>query len=354
MAPVTVLDMRNHWWRRGRAAACLAVLLALLTPTIGRAEAPWPGVPDDTLPTKISCPRDPAGCGLTIDWFGIQTRGLTQVKRARQWARIPLQAALVNFATAATAYYPESDPEGRLTTSATFANVFLSSPRGSAHGYGESLPFTVRTVAFGSIPVQARVQVVQARDERNLPIPFRTRLDQTKYRTIKDRSRYDPIRLSGQVGVQVLGLSVDGVDLGLAGSCRTTQPGALVLESPGGWVPDPPAIRTSAKVKAYADSLALHGIFSGGGGAISGTVDVPPFTGCRTTSGDDVSQLLTATVSGSNNPVSVSTPNLGLDSCWTVVPPLGFHKPRGPFQGDPTIDCDQIATPYDFPLPKRR
>jgi hypothetical protein len=40
------------------------------------------------------------------------------------------------------------------------------------------------------------------------------------------------------------------------------------------------------------------------GGTLNGTIDIPPFTGCTTASGDDLSALMTLSASGPDNPVS--------------------------------------------------
>ncbi len=322
-----------------RSILLISLLSLWAVAPAGAAPAPpWPGLPSDTVTE---------GAG---GWLGTQATGINEVVRAEQWARIPLQASLAVIGTVTTRYYPADDPESRLSDSTIWAAVFWSSPRDAAHGYGESLPFTVRTVAFGAIPVEATVQVSQARDRAGLPIPFATKFTYTSYQD--HRLHYAPTDLSGRVALHVRRLVVDGVPLSLRSTCET-DPTSIRMHSPGGWAPPQPSGNSPSEWKAYADGLAERGLFTDGGGRIDGTIDIPAFAGCRTTTGEDLSRLLTASISGKGNPVSISTPTTSVRSCWTVVPPLGLVAPRGPFQGDPGQNCNATMTPWRIPFPAR-
>ena len=313
--------------------------------TSSNAEPPWPGLNDDPLP-GLNAPL----------WMSMTSTGISKIDRARQWTRIPLQAAIAKSGIDQL-NYPPDDPEGRRQYQGGYANLTWSSPANGARGYGESLPFTVRTVAFGAVPVEARVQLTQLRDEDDVPVPFKSHGAITTFWT-GQWGRVEAAEASGSVRVRVLELSVDGVDLGLRASCQSRAPATLTLSSKEGFVDrQPSGADPLEEHKAWSDDLSERGLFANlAGGRLDGTVEIPPFSNCRSATGEDISPLLTASVSGPANSVSITTPNTTAgEPCWTPVGSLGIRKQRGPFQGDPTVNCreDPNTLPWDPPFPER-
>jgi hypothetical protein len=114
-------------------------------------------------------------------------------------------------------------------------------------------------------------------------------------------------------------VAVNGVPLDVGPSCRTKgtlttpgngiDPGALVLV--GGDAPDDP--------EPDANNPAA-------GGALAGLASIPPFTGCVSSSGENLDALLTASVSGPRNYVQVDegTPcsGFGYGTCTSSKLPL--------------------------------
>jgi hypothetical protein len=75
------------------------------------------------------------------------------------------------------------------------------------------------------------------------------------------------------------------------------------------------------------------------GGLLLGSLDIPAFAGCTTAGGDDISALLTATVSGDGNAVQIRTQSLG-----------GESLPAGT---DPFTACPYTRKCVDaFPVPE--
>lgn len=341
------MNARHVTWRRG--AGLIAAALLIMAPLPAQAiPAPWPGLP--AVPPSAQ-------------WYGIQGNGFSEAARAQQWIQIPSQAiAFANTTTYTT--FPPDDPQHRQFIVHNRPLLFLSSPAGDRYGYGVGLPVTVQTVAFGAIPVQARVQLAQVRDAAGLPEPLMGDGIEDSWTTPQqvrpgftstDRTR--SVHLIGAVVLRVLDLSADGVALRLRSDCQTA-PISIDLDGAPDWEGDPlsdpraqdpiPTLGT-----ASANWMAARGEGTvGQGGAVSGTVAIPAFRGCRTAAGEDVSQLLTASISGPGNQVSVGFPPMKGFACSSAIPPLNFLGTRKPFAGDPS-DCDPAFAPPTFHYPAR-
>ncbi len=111
--------------------------------------------------------------------------------------------------------------------------------------------------------------------------------------------------IRGRARVVVETLRVDGVDLRIAGSCRTAL-FDLSLESPdvydlqpGLTVADSPFLDPADKGQTAVEYIMTNPYFKlTSGGLLTARFEVPAFSGCRTATGEDVSRLLTAAVSG--------------------------------------------------------
>lgn len=328
-------------------------LLALAGMVVGLSQlpassipSPWEGVPE--VPPSAQ-------------WFGLQGNGMSEVARAKQWMILSSQAvAVANHLESAD--YPPDDPEQRHYSYTHRPRVFLSSPVDGEKGYGEGIPVTVRTVGFGALPVEARVQVVQTRDENDLPLPFVGEATETRYRVpqqvrpgVLSTLRLDSLHLTGSVTVRVLSVAIDGTDLELSGRCES-GPIELDLQGESTWEDDPLTdYRMAAPPVALGTGSATwnaeRGIGTPGhGGAVSGLVEVPPFRNCTVASGEDLSTLLTGALSGPGNGVTVGFAPISGFKCSTPVPPYNFPGPRAPFSGEPT-DCDPDFRPPEFSYP---
>jgi hypothetical protein len=325
---------------------CVCAPLLLVEMHSAQAAVPWPGLP--TPPDNYTV------------WAGSEGNGLSGVAKAQQWIRIPAQAVAA-VAHASQFPYPPGDP--RKAQGQMDPLIFLSSPAGSSYGYGESVPITVHTVAFGAIPVTARVQIEQIRDSDGLPVPLKgidhsdTYWDPQPVRPgFSSTVHSDGLIIAGQVTVRVRQLSVDGVDIGLKGSCQT-DPLDLNLTSKDYWAGDPlndPQVQglpvPSHEVSQWA---ADHGEGSAYlGGAVQGTVTIPPFSGCVTETGDDVSRVLTGAISGPGNEIKIGVGSLGNGYLCASRLPNGFKTTRAPFSGDPS-DCPASVEPPTFTYPSR-
>jgi hypothetical protein len=203
------------------------------------------------------------------------------------------------------------------------------SPPGFADGYGHLEPLTVRTVGFGMIPVEATVQVSQRRSNGR-PIPIRIELIQDEY--YNGSWVFHPAHVTDAFEVRVTDVIVDGVDIGLTGTCRTVRPAPVVMLGQGFTAPADVAVQGGTKVgewlwKTKDPSEFFHPVY---GGQMEGTVDIPPFTGCITRSGDDLSDIITGSVAGPDNHVIFRMNRIcGKSEQGVNMPPApGENNPR--------------------------
>lgn len=322
-----VLIMRFKPRRLGALLAAGAVLAGTLVATQGGSQAdttsPWPGLPL------------PEGKSANGGWLGAAQTGLTEAVTAKQWVRLPLtiDAMAANFVTG-------NGGTGPLGPVASFNNVFVSawfvSPAGSKQHYGIAPPITVRTVAFGSIPVVATISVRQRLASDGLPLPFTTETPERVYADGSGDLTVDPVVVKDAFDVKVTKLSVDGVGLILTGPCVTAHPAPIDVSSEGFTIP------RSVGDGPFDPTKNFYGVK---GGTLAGTIDIPAFHGCTTNSGDDVSRLLTASVSGSGNPLTL---RVGNTSCMTIV--KNVSVPPGPGDDTPAkAHCDPDVTPPAIP-----
>jgi hypothetical protein len=309
---------RKRYLRHGLWAVALGTVLVFSAQS-SSADEWYPGLPD---------PED----GFSSQWSGAAGSGLSYAKRAKQWFRSPdaMSTASIQFRIPA---------HGQVEIS---ARAYLVSPKGAPANYGYLAPMKVRSVGFGLMPVEATVQVSQRR-ENGYPIALKAELGATQY--------YEPFGNGGEavarevaaptvvddaLNVQILEVLVDGVDLQLTGDCRTVTPAPVHLVGPGYTIAFPYSDGNADKFYRSADPSTYFNPYKGG--QLTGTMTIPAFTGCTTASGDDLSALMTLSVSGPDNPISAragwpcsrnekgasaplapgqSTPKLTLNSGWT-------------------------------------
>lgn len=287
------------------------------------AEGPWPGLPRFT------------GEG---SWTGAAQGGISQAAKARQWAQVPMQVTAARQQTTGTEY-PQPDPLDRFSRRVYTISLFLVSPPGSEHNYGMSPKFTVRTVAFGAIPVEATLQLIQRRGPDGLPVPIVASSGITFF-NVSGTAEYEDTVIEDDVTLRVTRLVVDGVDLGLAGRCQTAEPGKLSLFGRG-WN------ETEGVSRDYPWLQGRY--FASAGGALEGSVDIPSFAGCTSSNGEDISRLLASAVSGPGNAVKlhvsgpVCTPNL--------APSPGTTRPDQPGPNPALPVCPAEKVPPQVPIP---
>ncbi len=343
--------MSSRPLRRAIGLSLASVVALVGLPSAGTAEpGPWPGLP--------AVPEHPvitnSGDRNLTGWLNPPANGVAGSVASQQWLRMPTMAIANNIVFDTTEQNTEDTSDGAVFYDARFApEYFLVSPPGSAEPYGYGPVMPVRTVAFGSIPVEVEIQVRQQRDPDGLPVPISSYVveryvyDSTSPSANGQRLLFLPASIDAQVSIAVLGLEVDGVDVGIGPRCST-----------------PPTARLSAESPAYAnpggeEDLTVFDPRDGAngfvGGTFYGTVDIPGFTSCRTSTGDDLAPLLTSALSGPQNPVAVQYGSL------FCVSPDGEGPPR-PGQSTPeAAGCSQfqyapenpdlwaVPLPWDLP-----
>lgn len=338
--------------RRALALAVAATSLLMLPSTSSAEPGPYPGIPNIDLPADFPAL---AGDRNIESWLNGPLNGLAGSPKALQWARIPLGALASNTVIATCGNdlnpCPFPVPDGTQDLTRFSIVAFLVSPEGSAEPYGFGQIATVRTVAFGSIPAEVGIQVVQSRDSDNLPVPL-DGLFSTRQEFIGGQNYFvsEAGTITGQVSVRVVSLRLDGVDVGLSGACESgTTPLSLSSER----------LRT-LDAEHLANVDPRKHFYQAEGGGVSGKLDIPPFGPCGTDSGDDIGPILTSVLSGPDNDVSAQ---FGALFCLAEFTPDGFPLPTPPgadspaeagcsqYQLQPDVNPDLWAIPLPWDIP---
>lgn len=319
------------------------VALASTSRSAEAADGPVPGLPAISCPsigaeypegTRNSCAEfpDPDSYATNGTWLNFPQVGLAGSPKAKQWTRVPLSMMATSVIFTYKGWGDGAVGEKSETEFWYDTQAFFVSPPGSSHPYGDSAPIPIRTVAFGSVPVEATLQVSQARTADGLPEPLRFRPHDYKLARANGNTMVvESAALDAKVIVAVRSLVVDGVDVQLGDSCRSQRPASLQLESKELRVDQP---ERDLEYEVFDPDVYQYGI---NGGTLQGVIDIPAFTGCSTASGDDVSPLLTAAVSEEDAPLSV---RLGATNCqiydenFNARPiPAGVERPDDPRAG---------------------
>jgi hypothetical protein len=372
------------------AAAALATggLMTLPSSSVADDNGPVPGLPAIPCPpvgdgfpegTDNSCRAqpDPDDYANNGSWLNFPQVGVVGSLPAKQWARVPLS---MMSASVIFNYYnhPTEQVPGEKTTTEYWYDIkaFFVSPKGSKNPYGESALVPVRTVAFGSIPVEATLQVEQERDAGGDPVPLAFQPhDYTIYRgtpSVDVTKVVEKAEMQGKVIIKVKSLTVDGVDIGLGSVCRTGSYAKIRLSSPRVSSDQEPGYEgTYGRFEdiEFDPTKQQYGIQ---GGTLTGQIDIPGFTGCSTKTGDDLSPLLTSAISADGNPLMV---RIGATNCvvydfWdgggddpdnpdyskygSRPIPAGVNDPSDPRAGcttstHPNPKIVTVPEPFDFP-----
>ncbi|WGL53036.1 hypothetical protein P5P86_04235 [Nocardioides sp. BP30] len=220
-----------------------------------------------------------------------------------------------------------SDPAAKLQSLYYRTDLYAAWPPKGGAVPGAFPPIQVKTVAFGSIPVTATLQlhqtVVDGKLEPLLDQTWAPRNPGDGGGAPCDKSFSAPVNslVTGRVDISLTNLKVDGVPVEVGSSCRTVRPVDISLWGFDGYYPGQGG-RLGQYDGAHAGSLGkldspYYGEQNGTSIPASTGIDVPPFTGCRD-GGDDVSPLITAMASGPDNPVAaeqspINAGNVNLD-----------------------------------------
>lgn len=334
----------------GVAVACVAMLNASSAETLEDTLPEDPRFPGQGLPGYGQHPTTEQST-----WIDPQATTLNYMGVAKQWVRPPTLYTVGSNLPTATLNDPRCS--GRLGEGVRNRRdyraplVFLNphaAPTAS-NRFGETQSFTVRTAAFGSLPVEAVVTLEQPRNVEGAVLPAIATQRGVYYCVgegpFESGNGLLGTTVTGTVSVRVTRLRVDGVPISLASRCIAAD-GRLSLSAPDYFDGDP-QIRDEERPPQSSEDIAgiLRTKFFniGNGGLLSGTLDIPAFSGCRTTKGDDLSRILTAAVAGEGNPVTVRSEGL---------PPLDGLNPSTDPKTQPcpwTGNCEARLPALDIP-----
>lgn len=315
--------------RRSLKRAAAAVALAFLTFTLAgasHADEWYPGLPD------------PVDTGA---WANTAQGGMSYAGKTKQYVRMP-EAMITSTQRVLTT--PVSPALSRYEV---FALAYFVSPESAPENYGYMEPVTIRTVGFGLMPVEATVQVSQRR-ENGYPVPISVHL-QSVYNKDPQTFKYinwvaDPVVVDDRFNVEITNIKVDGHDLNLRPGCRAAQPAAVKMVGPGYTIQPLPMGESGWEDwhEAADPSTFFHPLY---GGQMHGTITMPAFTGCITSTGDDLSDMITQSVAGSDNKVTAQA----LGPCTHTIP--GENTPWPLAKGKNTPKRSECPTRPPLPYP---
>jgi hypothetical protein len=327
---------RRVWARRGASAGALALLAVA-----GSAA----GEPDPTYPNV-----EKFGQGFRAAY---DSTTLSYAAKSKQWIKLPdvVLASTVNTVNVVPGGAPPSctqqfgdlcnapaDASNRVFADArVYPVAALPANPGGAH-FDAFPDVTVKTVAFGSIPVDATLSLSLPTDAAGLPAGLHGTTTFDDYPAgagnpppeisdpAKSWTHFFDTPVAGGVWVRVKTLSVDGVPVDVGDHCRTAQPAKLNLIGKGYSVYDSDSVNPPPS--GYFQVLQ--------GGTLTGTIDVPRFTGCGT-GREDLSPLVSSVASGDGYPVEAQTGRV-FGACWNENPAI--------------IDWRQCPPAPEVPIPK--
>ncbi|WP_300680466.1 hypothetical protein [Nocardioides sp.] len=319
------------------ASAMAAAVMAAVPSS--KADDWWPGIPN--------------AVDVADAWYGSAVGGMGYSTKAAQWFRNPvgISVARAQATMQGSVGVPQVDSSGNpanVQRGEAVGEAYIVSPSGAPANYGYLAPATVRSVGFGLMPVEATIQVSQRR-RNGYPIPIRAVLHGRwvarhlgePYSEIIS----EPVVVDDALNVEVKAVKIDGRSVGLRPGCRTRTPAPIHLVGPG-YIIDTP--QDEPGWFASHDPTTFYSPFHGG--YMEGTITIPPFTGCRTATGDDISALMTVSASGPGNPIkAVSSDPF---ECSDHMPHIDGQ--RWPFPpGASTPKKTGCAGPMTLPYPPR-
>lgn len=336
------------------ATSCL--LVAALTVASAAEEPQQPGrepglpfVPCEDMP-ETPCPS--IDFADKYQWLNFAQLGMTGSPKAKQWARIPI-AVMGSVALLGYGQNLSNPPEYLSGTDFYYElRSFFVSPAGSADNYGLSPIIPVRTVAFGSIPVEVDLQIGQRRDANGLPIPLRASAKDNVRNELggplgPSRVELFPATLRERVHLFVRRVAVDGVDVKLDAPCQTSS--LALIDVASEYVQDT-SPDNSFQNERFDPKTGYYGL---AGGTLKGFIDIPSFSRCSTATHDDLAPLLTSAVSAPGNPVEIL---VGEISCIQAAEDGSLLPPKPGSTTPESINCQKFSPnpkvkPVPDPLP---
>lgn len=236
------------------------------------------------------------------------------------------------------------------------ATAWVQSPAGVEPEYGVFPSFQVGMLAFGAIPVTATVHITQPLvDGVASPLTLRwwtTIGHLLPGQTVPGYEQYGPApdfspnltffappaSITGTVVVQLTDVTVDRQPIDVGPACQTRATMDL-SEVPGYYAQNTPTIPPVEHKPG--EWLPLSNITSY---VTAGHIDLPAFTGCHN-GGDNLDPLITAMVSGPNNPVQI-TQKLGLQGWCTVANPVPTWCTKPPATAPKSTPLTTHATTF--------
>ena len=316
--------------RRLVGLGLVLALVALTSQWSAQADPfyPYPGLPEASF--------EHGGWAITSQV------GISETAKARQWVRAPALSAASWVGPEDTVLNPEPGVKYRYYQKADVAFV---SPPGYEEGYGHLEPLVVRTVGFGMVPIEATVQVSQRRADGR-PIPIHVVVQQDV--VANDDWVFKDAHVTDSFELQVSKVVIDGVDIGLTGRCHTATPAPVDLRGSGFTIPKAVQNGSDAAIRAFLAAKEpgsyFHPVY---GGQLQGSIEIPAFTGCTTASGDDLSAMFTASVSGTGNQVIFRT------NVVCQIKKAGSNRDWPPAPGENTPARTGCAAPQPIDYPAR-
>ncbi|TYL55366.1 hypothetical protein FXB39_03200 [Nocardioides sp. BGMRC 2183] len=288
-------------------------------------------------------------------WIGPKATGISEVSAARQWVRLPAMFNLAWNMPMVTRRDEDCRRLGDYKKTIDFQAwvYFVSTDPRAPEPFGYVGPFTVRTVAFGSIPVEAEVLLGQPRGADGNIEGYELRQTQGSFCEGRGphagpsevEEHYPPVSVAAPVDLSIVGLKVDGIAVDLFDGCRPATQTMMELTSKDYYSLDP-TLRPEDHPRT-GNTMTTPFFAAPIGGLLTASIDIAPFAGCRTRSGEDLSPLLTATVSGEQNGVALRSEGLksggvgcarDRSQCTNPLPSLPL--PSGPTGGVGTTSPD--------------
>jgi hypothetical protein len=284
------------------AAVCLVAGAAFsgaraMVPNADRSPAAAPLVSPDKKTKGPTPPTPPPGTGQPVNGVIIDKTKQSVKKAKVTFSLPPILAAGYLYAT------PEQPVDPNYVWLDGTAYIYVISPKGTKPAFGVFPTTTVRMLAFGSIPVSARIHITQVRNGDTItPIFAKLRftgrpiapphpLPCSPPNVEQQQCFYtDAPHVTGPVNVRIDDVQVDGVPVDVGSHCQTATPATLNLTANAGFYSNtttPPYIPPG-----------LYQPFVGG--TLHGPVNVPGFSGC-TNGAENFDSLLNGMVSGPGN-----------------------------------------------------
>lgn len=300
----------HHSGFGGRTLATLLMVGVLLLATQSSSAAD----DDVTLANDDPYPSlpEPKANFFAGQYIPVLVGGVQEVSRSKQWIRVPGALQAADYLLSYNADF------SHITHDAEVYAIDPLRPKDDDAGY--FTPIEVNSVAFGSVPVSYTVHLRQPRGKDGYPVPLKLGTVQSND-NVAGTTTMSGAKLTGELDLRLADVTIDGVPLDVGPNCTTEERVELTLTGKDWQIPlgsEPPTNMGPDNDKwttsEYYDLI--------GGGLLEGTVEVPPFKGCVSASGDDMSAVFTAFASGPDNAIRLRQGNFLWDGigprCWPV------------------------------------